>query len=269
LIAGAAVLLVSAGVAGGAWFFRNGRPSASTVQAVAYSPEQSVPLPPVTTDQEAALPSQQDTAAESNALQSAVVASSANGQPNVPAAQPAAAGSPSEPLDEQPGGQPRITATPQPTRRPSMAIGKLSAPVAKTSDVGTSVEAPVVAGQINGLADSSTLGNGLNGEAPRPSAPIVPTHTGGQIQPAKPLTTVAPTYPLNATGRHIEGVVTIDAGLDSTGRVISMKVLSGPPELRQAAMNALLKWKYQPAMLDGQAIGSDTVVNLNFHLPKH
>jgi len=32
-----------------------------------------------------------------------------------------------------------------------------------------------------------------------------------------------------------------------------MKVISGSPELPQAAMDAVKQWKYQPAMLNGQA----------------
>ncbi len=122
-------------------------------------------------------------------------------------------------------------------------------------------------GQVNGLAGSNSLGGGLAGDAPRITAPTIPTRTGGQIQPAKTLSSPAPSYPMSAMDKRVEGVVTIDAELDNTGRVVSMKVVSGPPELQVAALNALRKWKYQPAMLNGLAVESHTLVSMGFRLP--
>jgi protein TonB len=72
---------------------------------------------------------------------------------------------------------------------------------------------------------------------------------------------------MSALDKRVEGVVTIDAELDNTGRVVSTTVVSGPPELQVAALTALRKWKYQPAMLNGLAVESHTLVSMAFHLP--
>ena len=43
-----------------------------------------------------------------------------------------------------------------------------------------------------------------------------------------------------------------------------MKILSGPPLLHQAALNALKQWKYQPAELDGKPTSMHLTVTLQF-----
>jgi protein TonB len=43
-------------------------------------------------------------------------------------------------------------------------------------------------------------------------------------------------------------------------------VLSGPPLLRQAAMDAVQKWVYSPSLLNGAPIEATTDVDVNFNL---
>jgi protein TonB len=54
--------------------------------------------------------------------------------------------------------------------------------------------------------------------------------------------------------------------IDANGRVTTMKVISGPALLHQAAMDALSKWKYQPAALDGKPVPMHLTVTLQFRL---
>ena len=56
----------------------------------------------------------------------------------------------------------------------------------------------------------------------------------------------------------------MDALIDAKGRVTTMKVISGPTPLQQAAMEALKQWKYQPAMLDGKAVPMHLTVTIQF-----
>ena len=69
-----------------------------------------------------------------------------------------------------------------------------------------------------------------------------------------------------ARSQGLEGNVLVDALVDETGKVTQMNVLSGPILLRQAAMDALGKYKYEPARLDGQAVTTHTQVSFSFHL---
>jgi len=69
-----------------------------------------------------------------------------------------------------------------------------------------------------------------------------------------------------AKAQRVSGGVTIDALIDASGRVTTMKVISGPTLLQQAAMDALKQWKYQPATLDGKAVPMHLSVTVQFRL---
>jgi TonB family protein len=60
------------------------------------------------------------------------------------------------------------------------------------------------------------------------------------------------TYPKQARQLHINGKVEIELGVSAKGGVISERVISGPPELRQAAIDAFKKVKYNPFLRDGK-----------------
>ena len=80
------------------------------------------------------------------------------------------------------------------------------------------------------------------------------------------ITSVPPVYPALAKTQHVSGGVTIDALIDASGRVTTMKVISGPTLLQQAAMDALKQWKYQPATLNGTAVPMHLTVTIQFRL---
>ena len=96
-----------------------------------------------------------------------------------------------------------------------------------------------------------------------PAAPPVPV--GGQVQQARLISSVSPAYPAFARSIGLQGDITIDAVIDSTGKVAAMKPLSGPVLLQQAAMDALRQWKYEPARLDGQPVSMHVSVTMKFH----
>ena len=98
-----------------------------------------------------------------------------------------------------------------------------------------------------------------------PAAPQ-PIRVGGQAQDALLISSVSPAYPALARSIGLQGEVTIDALIDSTGKVAAMKPLSGPVALQQAAMDALRQWKYEPARLDGQRVSTHLSVTMRFHL---
>jgi protein TonB len=87
---------------------------------------------------------------------------------------------------------------------------------------------------------------------------------GGDVKPARLISSVAPTYPVMAKNQHIYGDVLIDALIDANGHVTTMNVISGPALLHQAAMTALRQWKYQAASLDGKAVSMHLTVTMKF-----
>jgi TonB family protein len=51
-------------------------------------------------------------------------------------------------------------------------------------------------------------------------------------------------YPESAYKNGIEGTVTVEATLDQAGNVADARVWSGPPELRKAALESVLQWRF-------------------------
>jgi TonB family protein len=100
----------------------------------------------------------------------------------------------------------------------------------------------------------------------QPAAPVAPLPVGGDVKQAKLISSVAPVYPTLAKNQHVSGSVLVDALIDATGHVTTMKVVSGPTLLHQAAMDALKLWKYQPATLDGKAVSMHLTVTIQFRL---
>lgn len=53
-------------------------------------------------------------------------------------------------------------------------------------------------------------------------------------------------YPRRAIEKRVEGDVLLELSLDDTGQVQDARVLSGPDELRAAALRSVLRWHYGP-----------------------
>ena len=113
---------------------------------------------------------------------------------------------------------------------------------------------------------TEALNGGLVGGGKQPAAPVAPLPVGGDVTPAKQISTVPPVYPSMARTQRVAGNVVIDALIDVNGRVSTMKVISGPVLLHQAAMDALKQWKYQPATLDGKPTAMHLNVTIQFRL---
>jgi TonB family protein len=58
---------------------------------------------------------------------------------------------------------------------------------------------------------------------------------------------IVPQYPSVARRMNIQGVVRLDVLVAPNGTVKSVEVRGGHPLLAQAAQNALLQWKWEPA----------------------
>ena len=153
-------------------------------------------------------------------------------------------------------------------KKPSLGKVRLAKPKVGRNRQSSGVVAPTLTeadGQAvpAGAAMDAALGTEA---AAQPSAPASPTPVGGDVKPARLLSSVPPVYPPMARSQHVAGDVRIDASIDANGRVSSMKVISGPALLHQAAMEALRQWKYQPATLNGSAVAMHLTVTIQFHL---
>jgi TonB family protein len=87
---------------------------------------------------------------------------------------------------------------------------------------------------------------------------------GGNLLAARLINRVQPVYPALARQTRIQGVVRLHMILQKDGTVQQLEVLSGHPLLVQAAMDAVRQWRYQPTLLNGEAVEVDTTVDVVF-----
>lgn len=75
-----------------------------------------------------------------------------------------------------------------------------------------------------------------------------------------------PVYPELARKAGLEGTVYIEFIVGSDGKVGNVNVLQGPQIFRQAAIDAIRKWKFEPAMLNEKAVAVRMTQSVIFKL---
>jgi TonB family protein len=94
-------------------------------------------------------------------------------------------------------------------------------------------------------------------------AAAVPAGRGGVQQPVK-IKDVMPVYPATAKSARVGGIVTIEATIDTDGKVSEARVVKSVPLLDQAALDAVKQWEYRPSTRDGKPVPVVVTVNVNF-----
>jgi len=95
---------------------------------------------------------------------------------------------------------------------------------------------------------------------------------GGDLDsPPTPVNKLPPTYPSSLLSKGIGGRVLVNCTVDETGRVTatSIKQSSGHPELDKAAITAVNKWKFKPAIKAGRKVKANCIVPFNFEVKKN
>lgn len=87
---------------------------------------------------------------------------------------------------------------------------------------------------------------------------------------AKLVSIIEPRYPISAKRKGIEVDMMVHFTISSTGRVmnIQFEAKSKASYFRSAIRNAMKKWRYSPAMLDGKAVESKMSKLFSFNLKK-
>jgi periplasmic protein TonB len=283
----AAGLILVAG--GGAWYLRqqggslkNSVTSAATPAAtVAASVLQPKPQPvapaqsaPVNNLGTVAPPAAVASTAVNSRISTPHDASTSSAAPNPPVAPKSTQTPPVQQQTHVVQEQPRLVPEQDEPRvvqkKPGLGEVHLASPKINRPAVsqGSGTAEPALA--LNGVppagADDSMGGDLVAGGVKQPSAPVEPLPVGGDVKPAKLLSSVQPVYSSFARSQHVTGDVTIDALIDANGHVTSTKVISGPTLLHQPAMDALRQWRYQPATLDGKPVPMHLTVTLRFRL---
>jgi TonB family protein len=113
---------------------------------------------------------------------------------------------------------------------------------------------------IPGISSSNSMAK----LAPPTIQPEGPVKIGGDVKEPRLVSSALPVYPIGAMQAGVQGDVVIQTTIDKEGKVVQMSVVSGPTPLRQAALDALRRWKYEPSTLDGQPVAVQMQVTIKF-----
>ena len=96
--------------------------------------------------------------------------------------------------------------------------------------------------------------------------PAVPLPVSTGVLQGMLLAPIRPVYPAIAKAAHVGGTVVVEAVISRTGTIESLRVVSGPLILQQAALNAIRAARYQPFRLNGEPTEVQTTITVNFRL---
>jgi TonB family protein len=100
---------------------------------------------------------------------------------------------------------------------------------------------------------------------PTPSTDEKALRVGGGIAPPMKIRDVRPVYPPEALAAGIEGVVILETKIGADGSVEEARVLkSVDKQIDQAAIDAVRQWKFDPTLMNGQAVPIIMTVAINF-----
>ena len=99
------------------------------------------------------------------------------------------------------------------------------------------------------------------------SSPGIETvRVGAGVESPELVHRVEPVYPLDAVAERVEGTVVVEATVDEQGHVQEVRVLRSIGPLDQAAIDAVMQWRYSPLRVNDQVARFILTVNVSFRL---
>jgi TonB family protein len=96
------------------------------------------------------------------------------------------------------------------------------------------------------------------------AAAPAPTSAENPVHRAKLKSGMTPTYP---AGANVSGTVVLKYTITKDGTVDDVQFVSGPEELKDAAIAAVKQWTYEPATYSGHPIPMPATTSLDFKMP--
>jgi TonB family protein len=112
-----------------------------------------------------------------------------------------------------------------------------------------------------GVAGGAVGGTAAPAQPPPPNAPV---RVGGNIRTPTRIQDAEPVMPAVAQQAGVSGVVVLEIIVGPDGNVTSAKVLRSIPLLDAAAVEAAMKWRYQPTLLNGAPVPVIMTATVNF-----
>ncbi|HET9480462.1 MAG TPA: energy transducer TonB [Candidatus Polarisedimenticolia bacterium] len=163
--------------------------------------------------------------------------------------------------------------------QPQEAPGRIPEPEAGAGgDPSAAGREPGVPGGIPGGIPGGTVGGvpyGLLGGIPGGDSGGVlhglrnddgPVHLIGDVRPPIRTRFVKPEYPETARIARVQGRVVLEIVIDRAGAVEDVRILRSDPLFDRAAIEAVRRWEYQPALQAGRAVKVYLTVIVEFSL---
>lgn len=126
-----------------------------------------------------------------------------------------------------------------------------------TTDVGLGAR-----GRRDGIYCSVGVGDPIG----PPAQPIQAKPRISRMMEGNLIHRVEPNYPMVAKAARIQGAVILRALISKEGTIDNLTVVSGPPALIKAALEAVSQWRYRPYLLNGEPFEVETRITVNFVL---
>jgi protein TonB len=120
-------------------------------------------------------------------------------------------------------------------------------------------------GSIDGLVPGTPLqAEPQVTQQTRRTEPAIRLHSG--IRAPQKIFNVDPAYPAIARSVRVEGVVILEAIVDTSGTITGLRVLRSVALLDQAAVDAVRQWRFKPALLNGDPVNVIMTITVRFAL---
>lgn len=154
----------------------------------------------------------------------------------------------------------------------ALAAGAIDALVQAAIDTARSwVYEPPVDGPIS-FSVGFRFSPGMKAGTSEPTAPSGPVRrdnavrVSGRITPPQKIHDVHPVYPPLAQSARVQGIVVMEGRIEQDGTVSHAQVMRSIPLLDQAALDAVLQWRFTPTLVDGQPVPVIMTVTVGFRL---
>jgi TonB family protein len=101
---------------------------------------------------------------------------------------------------------------------------------------------------------------------PNLAVPSGAARIASNVEASNLISSVTPVYPPLAKMARQQGTVKFQATIGKDGAMEDLLLISGPPLLVQAALDAVKKWTYKPMLLNGAPVEVVTTIDVNFSL---
>lgn len=99
-----------------------------------------------------------------------------------------------------------------------------------------------------------------------PAHPRGPVHVSAGVATGQLIAPIRPVYPAIARETRTQGTVVVQATISKSGAIENPRIVSGPPLLMNAALDAVRQARYRPFLLNGQPVEVETSISVIFRM---